>query len=988
MVYAGQPLASRQRCHWRVTVWSRDGRSAARADSWWEMGLLEPGDWRATWIGWLAEDPPDLRARLEGASWIGCPDGDSGRRSAGEHGRCCFRLPFELPPDWTRPSGDLLVSSHHQCEVRVNGAALPEHELRAVEHPRVFQLALDGLLRPGPNLLAVAVPEPRHLGGLLAQLEVRGPAGDAVHLASGGEWRARRDPGDDWAEPGAADEGWTAAEVLGRYGDEPGLVLPLPSRPAPCTYLQRPFAVDGSVRRARLYATARGCYELVLNGRRVGDERLAPGWTDYRVRRHYQGHDVTDLVRPGENVLGAILGDGWYAGAIGWNAERHHYGPYPLGLLAQLELEHADGRRELVVSDGSWRAASGPIRSSDMLMGEVHDARLERDGWCEPGGGGADWEPARELPPEGARLLAQPCEPVRVTERLPARGMTEPEPGVYVFDLGQNIVGWARLRARCPAGTELQLRFGEVLDADGRLYTANLRTARSTDRYTTRGALPGEAPSEAEEYEPRFTFHGFRYVELRGHPGRPAPDAVEGVVVHSDFPRTGRFECSSALVNRLQQNVVWSLRGNFLSVPTDCPQRDERLGWLGDAQLFAPAACYNANAAAFLAKWLADLRDAQSPQGAYPDVAPSLVVRGEGSPAWADAGVIVPWVAYVHYGDGGLLERHYGSIRRWMAWVHDANPDGLWRWRAGSNFGDWVAPDPGTPRLLLATAYLAHTTGLAARIADALGRGGDGRAYRRLSERAAAAFRREFVAPDGRVESGTQTAYALALRFGLLPPELRPAAARRLAAAVEERGGRLSTGFVGTAHLLHALAEHGQLELAYRVLLNEEYPSWGHTIRRGATTIWERWDGDTEERGFAPPDMNSFNHYALGSVGAWLYEHVAGLAPDPGRPGWEHVIVRPRPGGGLTWARAAVDGVRGRVESAWERGDTRFELTVAIPACSEATVHMPAAPDRPMLESDEPVERADGVRVLRREPDRVVLAVAPGRYRFASELER
>jgi alpha-L-rhamnosidase len=753
---------------------------------------------------------------------------------------------------------------------------------------------------------------------------------------------------------------------------------------APSPYLRREFPLEKTVRRARLYATARGVYELSVNGTRVGEDVLAPGWTDYHRRVQYQTYDVTPLLAEGQNALGAVLGDGWFAGFVGFDPKHRGalYGPRPQ-LLAQLNVEYEDGTTESLATEGSWRCATGPILFSDLLMGESYDARREMPGWAEPGFDDSGWYGVEVEEIEDTNLVAQPDEGIRVTEELETKTVTEPESGRYVFDLGRNMVGWVRLKVEGEAGTELILRHAEALNPDGTIYTTNLRSARATDRYVLGG--DGE-----EIYEPRFTFHGFRYVEVTGYPGEPPPGALTGRVVHSATPPSGTFECSSRMVNKLQENIVWGQRGNFLSVPTDCPQRDERLGWMGDAQVFVRTASFNMDVAAFFEKWMTDVEDAQSPEGAFPDVAPlprgsGLIDLRWGAPAWGDAGVIVPWTIYRTYDDTRIVERHYDAMARWMVYLHEANPDLIRKNRMGNNYGDWLSPKGDhTPKHLLATAYWAYDAKLMAEMAEATGRNEDAREYRDLNERIKAAFQAAYVFPDGRIEGDTQTCYLLALHMSLLPEDLRSAAAEHLVKTIEREDWHLSTGFAGVGYLCPVLTEAGYAEVAYRLLGNETYPSWGYTIKNGATTIWERWDGWTQENGFQSPNMNSFNHYSLGSVGEWLYRCVAGI--DLGAPGYGRIVIRPRPGGNLTHASGAYDSVRGRISSSWKIEDNRFVLETLIPPNTTATVHVPSTDD--VSEGGRPVDEADGVEFLRAEEGETVLAVGSGHFEFVGKVVR
>jgi alpha-L-rhamnosidase len=710
---------------------------------------------------------------------------------------------------------------------------------------------------------------------------------------------------------------------------------------APAPYLRRVFTVGQQVASARLHATALGLYEARLNGSRVGDAVLAPGWTDYAQRVLYQTYDVTGLLRPGENVLGAMLGDGWYSGFFGFDAKRAgaHYGTAP-EFLAQLVIDLADGSRQWVVTDGEWHAAYAAIRHADLLMGERHDLALEPHGWDAPGFDAAGWQPVRRRGLDGRLLAADPGPPARVTQEVAPASVTRDRRGRYIADFGQNLTGWLRVRtggagAGEAAGAHVRIRHAEVLAADGGLYTQNLRTARQTDEFTTAGG--------GETFEPRFTVHGFRYAEITGYPGELTPADLTAQVVHSDIAPAGSFESSQPWLNRLFASIDWGQRGNFISVPTDCPQRDERLGWLGDAQVFARTACYNRDVAGFFAKWLDDVSDAQFPSGAFPDVAPRLNLDRPGAPAWGDAGVIVPWTLHTMYGDTGVLRRHFAAMTGWMDFLERANPGYLRTRELGNNYNDWLAPgEDKTSHELLATAYWAIDAAMMADIAAAIGRPDDAAGYQALWSKIAAAFADAFVAADGQLASGTQTAYALALQARLVPAELQQAAARHLVAAVRAADWHLTTGFAGVSYLLPVLSTHGYTSAAYRLLGQRSRPSWRYMIDHGATTIWERWDGWSEEDGFSSPWMNSFNHYALGSVGEWLYRFVLGIEQEPGTAGFGRLVLRPHPGGQLGWARGCYRSVRGPVTAGWEKSGGAFVFRAQLPPNVTASVRIPS----------------------------------------------
>ena len=766
---------------------------------------------------------------------------------------------------------------------------------------------------------------------------------------------------------------------------------------SPAPFLRARFTIDRPVARARLYATALGVYEPHLNGRVVGDDVFAPGWTDYDIRVQYQAYDVTDLLRLGENVLGAILGDGWYAGYVGW-LERQRYGDRPK-FLAQLAITFADGSTQTIATDASWKTSFGPILESDMIMGESYDARRELPGWDAPGYDDARWLPVERFADSGMALTAMRGPTVkRILELAPIADPAELKDGPnskWIFDLGQNMVGRLRLKVSGPAGSTITLRHAEVLNPDGTLYITNLRTARQTDHYTLKGG--GE-----EIWEPRFTFHGFRYAELSGYPGTPTRDTLTGVVVHSAMPQTGSFECSDPLINQLQHNIEWGQRGNFVDVPTDCPQRNERLGWTGDAQVFIRTAAFNFDVAGFFTSWTQDVADAQSPAGAYPMVVPNPVVRKDrgstwpaaaidGGPAWADAGVICPWTIYLCYGDAGLLADRYESMRRYAEFLNDTSRDGIRcfaDYDGWHGFGDWLALDGSTDRFgitskeLLGTAFFAYSTRLVAESARVLGKTEDAERYQARFEEVRRAFQARFVTPRGLIGSATQTCYVLALYFDLLPAELRPAALAELVRDIELRGNHLSTGFVGTPYLTWVLSEGGHAEVAYKLLKQTSWPSWLYSVTQGATTIWERWDGWTHDRGFQDPSMNSFNHYAYGAIGAWMYAAIGGIDLDPQRPGYKHIVMRPLPGGDLTSAKAELRSVYGPIRSAWAIEHGAFDWRITLPANTSATVYVPAAAGAEVREGDAAAAEAADVRLLRHDADAAVFEVGSGEYHF------
>ncbi|MET9660483.1 family 78 glycoside hydrolase catalytic domain [Streptomyces sp. NPDC006510] len=754
---------------------------------------------------------------------------------------------------------------------------------------------------------------------------------------------------------------------------------------APCPVLRRTFTASAATH-ARLHVSARGLYEVRLNGERVGDAELAPGWTDYHRRVQYQTYDVTALLRDGENVLAATVADGWWSGFVGFEPRRAgaHYGSSPQ-FLAELHLTGADGHSSAIVTDDTWRTGTGVIRHADLLMGECHDLRHATDGWELPGFDDSGWPPALVTDADHHLLVAAVDEPVRAMTELRPCSVERVSPDTHVVDFGQNLAGRVRLNVhRLAAGARVVIRHAEVLDESRRLYTANLRTAAATD------VLVGDG-REHIVFEPRFTYHGFRYAEISGVPELAESDVV-AVALHSDTPWAGEFDCSDAELRRLHDCVAWGQRSNFVSVPTDCPQRDERLGWLADAQVFLPTAALNADVAAFFTKWLRDVDDARTPDGGFTNVAPRLVgVADEGAPGWADAGVIIPWHLYRTYDDPRFLVRALEGMCAWVDLIHRHNPDLIWRSRVGPHFSDWLAPGTPTPRDVIATAYFAQSARLTARAADVLEQKDVGQRHHRLADDIRRTFTEHFVttadAADGlsvRVAGDTQTGYLVALAFDLLPDGLACAAARRLAELIESAGPALLTGFLGVALAAPVLDAHGRADLAHALLLRDEVPSWRFPLRHGATTIWERWDGWTPETGFRAPSMNSFNHYALGSIGEWLYRGVAGLDQAPDSTGYRRLRIRPRPGG-LRHASARHESVRGTVKVTWERHDGRIALRVLVPPGASADVYVPTTDPGSVRESGvvpSPDDRH--ITLISTASDHVLYRVSSGAYRFTA----
>jgi alpha-L-rhamnosidase len=716
----------------------------------------------------------------------------------------------------------------------------------------------------------------------------------------------------------------------------------------PASLLRKEFVLKSKIASARLYVTSRGFNEMYLNGQRVGQDVLAPGWTAYQSRFQYFTHDVTNLVKTGPNAVGAMLGDGWYRGFLAWENNRNVYGT-KLALLAQLVIKYADGTEQIIGTDDSWKANNnGPVRENDLYNGETYDARMEKTGWNSAGFDESGWWAAQIANHSKKNLVAPAGLPTRRIEEIKPLKVFKTPAGETVVDFGQNMVGWVRFKVQGTAGTKIRITHAEVLDQKGNFYTANLRAAKCEINYTLRGGEP-------ETYEPRFTFMGFRYVRVEGWPTDLTTDQITGVVVHSEMPAAGTFECSNPLLNQLQHNILWGQKGNFVDVPTDCPQRDERLGWTGDAQAFARTATFNKDVAGFFTKWLHDVALDQKADGAVPFVVPDVLRNNTASSGWADVATIVPWEMYQVYGDRRILENQYQSMKKWVGYIQkQAGETHLWT--TGFHFGDWLSyrgtdallPEPKTDNDFIASAFYAQSARLTAQAALVLSKPTDAAYYGELYEKIKKAFQREFVSASGRLACNTQTAYVLALHFDLLPDNLRPQAVERLVKDIKAHGNHLTTGFLGTPYLCHVLTRFGQNDMAYTLLMQETYPSWLYPVKKGATTIWERWDGIKPDGSFQDVGMNSFNHYAYGAIGDWMYQHITGIQLS--KAGFKIFTIAPKIGGGLTSAKATYQSPFGTIGSSWAITNGQTKVTVNVPANSRAYIVLPNASNDKMRE--------------------------------------
>jgi alpha-L-rhamnosidase len=754
---------------------------------------------------------------------------------------------------------------------------------------------------------------------------------------------------------------------------------------SPAPHFRKEFSIAKQVASARAYVTSHGYYELHINGNKVGDQVLTPGWTSYSRRLQYQVYDVTSMLQQGANAVGAVLGDGWYRGTLptGWAI----YGKQ-LGLLMQLHIIYSDGTDAFVITDESWKASKdGAIRMCDNYNGETYDATKKLTGWDKPGYAGQGWKNVNVANYSLQNLISSQGAQVKKIEEIKPVKIFRTPSGKLIVDMGQNMVGWVRLKVSGPKGTFVTLRHAEVMDKFGEFYTDNLRSAKCEIHYTLAGS--GE-----EIYEPRFTFMGFRFVEVDGFPGELKPENITGVVVHSDMPLSGTFECSNPLINQLQHNIQWGQNGNFVDVPTDCPQRDERLGWTGDAQAFCRTAAFNRDVAAFFTKWLKDVASDQRAGGEVPDVIPD-VLNPQGSETilpsagWGDVAVIAPWTMYTVYGDKRLLKTQYPSMKAWVEYIKK-KAGSKYIWIGGSKYGDWLfyhppvnnfpEADGHTDYDFISTAYFAYSTSLVAKAAGELGYAEDEKQYTDLFNKIKKVFTDEYVTKAGRVGTNSQTSYVLSLWFNLLPDDVRPKAAAFLVNDIKSRENHLSTGFLGTINLCHTLTACGHTDVAYDLLLQESYPSWLYPVKMGATTIWERWDGQKTDSTFEDDAMNSFNHYAYGAIGDWMYRVSAGI--ETAGPGYKNLLIQPHPTDKLGYVKATYESSYGIVASGWERKDSRTIYTVNIPANCTAKIIFPVKPSSSVTEGGKPVKENKNFKSVKQEDKEVIIEAGSGNYTF------
>jgi alpha-L-rhamnosidase len=927
IAYAGAAIRSQQRYVWEVRVWDDQGRQAISAPAWFETGLLSAADWKAQWI---TRQDSAAEQELDAVRWIWLPNSDPIHVPSGTSAHFLYRLHLNAKPD----AASLHVLARGQFIARVNGQITGHHD----EWGAFDREEIAFLLHPGDNEIEVDLishhtnaPSKMTPSALAVSIRITHADGKEERIVTDEQWQARS----------TSDDAWQSAQVVGPLslhfgiGTDRQQAIPGPDRIATgASLLRKNFSVDSPIRSARLSITALGAYQALINDKSVAPNTLlAPGWTDFHKRVLYQTYDVTSLLGHGANTLGILLGGGWYSSPMTWIGFR--YTPGPNLLRAQLDLTLANGTHQTIVTDSSWLTAPAPITFSEIYGGESYDARLAPHSWSTPSFDAANWVPAvTATPPDSGMVIsAQPDLTINTAITLhPLKLDVANAIHPAIYDMGQNMVGNVRIHVRGPRGTVVRLRYAERLNPDGSIYTENLRNADATDTY----ALSGDGD---ETWTPAFTFHGFRYVELSyagtAPPTPPTLATIDGLVFNSLPAKPSvRLTSSSETLNRMNELGAWGQRGNFVSIPTDCPQRDERLGWMGDAGVFWRTGTYNFDIDAFTHKFMLDVTDAQTAAGAFTDVSPNVLGPNPGAPGWGDAGVFIPYAAWLQYGDATVVERSWPAMERWMNFILNNNPDYIRRKALGNNYADWLAPDQNTPKDLIATAYWALIAREMVEMATALHRTADIEKYRQQYDQITAAYRTAFVKTDGSVAGNTQTAYLATIFAGIAPSSLRANMVDRLVKDIEGHGNHLTTGFLGTPFLMFVLDENDHSDLAFKLLLQDTYPSWGYMVKKGATTWWERWNGDTGD-----PAMNSYNHYAFGSVMAWVYRRAAGIDTDATGPGYHHLTIHPHFDPALPQLHTEYDSAYGVIVSDWQESGHRF--TITIPANTTATVMLP-----------------------------------------------
>ncbi len=975
----GGALEASKRYFFTVTVENGKGETVTSDVSSFETGLREDGFSGASWIRLSGGGG----GSLTGAKWIW----NYGGQNHGEiqPGTQYFRYAFDLRDPDKIVSARLCFTADDYGKAYINGETVADKPNVTDGWQSGASVDVVKYLSAHNVIAAYAVNTGVGYAGIIARLAVTYEDGSSVTVVSDGKWKFSATEQNGFEKPDFDDSDWKNPDTAITYGEHPWAsnVNFSSNNGASAPMVRCEFTADKKIASARLFATAAGLYAPYINGTKVGDTALDPGKSEYQVRVMYQSYDVTSLVHEGKNAIAAMLGRGWYIGAYS------PYGGTSPAFLCKLVIDYEDGSRKTVVTDESWKAyGSGPITYDDIFNGENYDARKELPGWSDAGFDDSSWSGAAAVTAAElgiGKVTAQLSGQVRVMDTVQAKERTNPSKNTYIYDFGQNLTGVVRIKVKGNAGQTVTLRHGEMLNDGnagsdgpaGTLYTTNLRTAQATDRYTLKGDENGET------YTPTFTYHGFRYVEITGLKEPLECGDVTALVLYSDMEDTGKIETSDELINQLVSNTYWGQRGNFLSNPTDCPQRDERMGWSGDAQIFCGTAAYNMNVKAFFDKYITDLNDCQRSDGAYTDVAPGAnraQYTGSGNSAWGDAGVIIPWIMYTRYGDMSYIEKYYSNMKRYIKYLVGVSSGYIKR---NSAYGDWLSIGENTNMAVTDTAYCVYVCDLMTEMAKLTGNNTDAEKFAEFAKNFREAWRKNFVRKGGILKSDTQTSYVVALRFGILPEEDRAEAAAKLNEKIVKNGNKLTTGFIGVSYLLPVLCEYGYTDTAFKLLQQKEYPSWLYPVLQGATTIWERWNSYTIESGFGNAGMNSFNHYSYGSVTEWMYSYLLGIACEESSPAFKEFTLRPTAGGTLTHVSGSYESMYGTIKSEWKAdGGVITEYKCTVPANTTATLYLPAAGVNAVSESGRPLSDSEGLTVVSAENGVLVLRLTCGEYDF------
>ncbi|MEZ5106739.1 MAG: family 78 glycoside hydrolase catalytic domain [Draconibacterium sp.] len=975
VVYGGSPLQSGTGYFWKVRIWNNHGeKSAFSKTATWEMGILSEAGWEANWIGKITEIDSNKGKKWPWKEWIWHPTEINIEKPV------YFRKKFILTENKKVASALIRMTVDNKFIVNLNNIELGSGTSRE----KIYEFDISDKIKK-ENIIAIEAANTAGTAcGVLFSLKVNFADGSEMFIVpetTSIGWKTTNVAYAGWKKFSFNDAKWEEVKFLGDYETSDwGQVDEKEDYIGPRPVLMRnEINIGKKIKRARVFVTGLGGYVMHINGNRVGDAVFTPGWTHYPKRIQYQTFDVGSLLEKGENAIGAVIGNQWWSGGLGWR-NNHVYSKGPLRFFMQLKVDYEDGSSQTFVTNEDWKIHDSPILRTNLYDGEVYDARLEEEGWDLVGFDDSVWQPVDILEKAEGRLVAQQGPLIRINKEIKPVAITLPSKGVYVVDMGQNFAGYARLRVKGETGTTVKMRFAETLKPDGNIYRDNLRGADATDSYTLKG-------KGVEEWQPLFTYHGFRYVELTGFPGEPTLEDLTGLVVYSSAPDIGEFSCSNELLNKVQHNIVWGQKSNMYSVPTDCPQRDERLGWMGDPQIFAPTASYNMEMITFFNKWMRDITDSQDKDGAVHDVSPVIVVTLPASPGYGDAIYIIPWMMYKFYGDKRILEENYDAIVAWVNYMKSNSVDDLYE---KNGYGDWVAVEK-SPSEPIGSAYYYYGTKLVSTIAGILGKAEDEKEYGELAANIAKAYNEKyFDSANNSYTGNTQTANLIPLSFGIVPGEYSQKVAANIAQNVIKHGNHLTTGFLGVAHLLPVLSNYGFNNLAYTVATQKTYPSWGYFVEKGATTIWELWNGDIEG-----PEMNSGNHFALGSCGEWYYGYLAGIKPATEAPGFKKIIFSPMPAEGLEWAKASIKTTYGIVSSHWQKKGNTIEYNFNVPVNTTAEFYLPSLEKKvkSVKESEVFVFQNDklipseGIELTKTNKDEAVFSLVSGEYHFVVEYD-